>query len=133
MNTFRRVSLAKISSGFRKRASSSSSAASAAAAAAALAFFACWRYSALQYLLQKSLSDIWNTGKEKKKKNTRKVQKSKNLNSTLTLDNYLMIKYYGLVMKNTLENFKSSSNAHITFLGTKSKYARCTAGFSAKT
>jgi uncharacterized membrane protein YcgQ (UPF0703/DUF1980 family) len=132
MNTFRRVSLAKISSGFRKRASSSSSAASAAAAAAALAFFACWRYSALQYLLQKSLSDIWNTGKEKKK-NTRKVQKSKNLNSTLTLDNYLMIKYNGLVMKNTLENFKSSSNALITFLGTKSKYARCTAGFSAKT
>jgi hypothetical protein len=131
MNTFRRVSLAKISSGFRKRASSSSSAASAAAAAAALAFFACWRYSALQYLLQKSLSDIWNTGKEKK--NTRKVQKSKNLNSTLTLDNYLMIKYNGLVMKNTLENFKSSSNALITFLGTKSKYARCTAGFSAKT
>jgi uncharacterized membrane protein YcgQ (UPF0703/DUF1980 family) len=132
MNTFRRVSLAKISSGFRKRASSSSSAASAAAAAAALAFFACWRYSALQYLLQKSLSDIWNTGKEKKK-HTRKVQKSKNLNSTLTLDNYLMIKYNGLVMKNTLENFKSSSNALITFLGTKSKYARCTAGFSAKT
>jgi hypothetical protein len=69
----------------------------------------------------------------KKKKHTRKVQKSKNLNSTLTLDNYLMIKYYGLVMKNTLENFKSSSNALITFLGTKSKYARCTAGFSAKT
>jgi len=77
MNTFRRVSLAKISSGFRKRASSSSSAASAAAAAAALAFFACWRYSALQYLLQKSLSDIWNTGKEKKKKHQKSSEKQK--------------------------------------------------------